>query len=467
MFRITPLLLSIAFLANAANPIRLHPANPHYFEFRGKPAILITSGEHYGAVLNLDFDYKRYLQTLAADRLNMTRVFVGAYREGPKAFSITANTLAPADDKFIAPWPRTGAKFDLKRWNNAYFTRLKNFMKEASARGIVVELTLFCPFYEDEMWNLSPLNAANNVNGVGAFTREQAYTLKDAAMQQVQDALVKKIVAELKDYDNLMYEIANEPYAHKLIPPEWERHIADVIAEAESKFPARQRHLITQNINNGSQKVPDPNPKVSVFNFHYSRPPRSVAMNWDLNRPIGNNETGFDGQADATYRVQAWEFILAGGALFNHLDYSFAPGKEDGTYAYPPNQPGGGSVALRKQYKILRDFTDSIDFIHMSPAPTLVKGAWALANQGKAYAIYLHHGTERKDRPRYFVDPTPRTTQLTLELPAANYDVDWIDTKSGKVAKQERQQHKGGTLQLASPEYTEDIALRIINRGGG
>ncbi len=61
--------------AAADEPIRLHPRNPHYFLFRGKPAVLITSGEHYGAVLNLDFDYVKYLDTLAADGLNLTRTF--------------------------------------------------------------------------------------------------------------------------------------------------------------------------------------------------------------------------------------------------------------------------------------------------------------------------------------------------------------------------------------------------------
>lgn len=29
--------------ASAANPIRLHPKNPHYFEFQGKATALITS----------------------------------------------------------------------------------------------------------------------------------------------------------------------------------------------------------------------------------------------------------------------------------------------------------------------------------------------------------------------------------------------------------------------------------------
>ncbi len=59
--------------ATAAAPRRLHPENPHYLLWRGKPTALITSGEHYGAVLNLDFDYAKYLTALARDRLNLTR----------------------------------------------------------------------------------------------------------------------------------------------------------------------------------------------------------------------------------------------------------------------------------------------------------------------------------------------------------------------------------------------------------
>jgi hypothetical protein len=78
---------ALTLLGVAANtapqsiPLRLHPQNPHYFEFRGKPTVLITSGEHYGAVLNLDFDYRKYLDTLAACGLNHTRTFAGAYCE--------------------------------------------------------------------------------------------------------------------------------------------------------------------------------------------------------------------------------------------------------------------------------------------------------------------------------------------------------------------------------------------------
>ena len=89
-----------------AKPMHLHPDNQRYFSFRGKPTILITSAEHYGAVLNLDFDYKIYLDELARNGLNYTRIFSGAYVEIPGAFNISNNTLAPKPDKFIAPWRR-------------------------------------------------------------------------------------------------------------------------------------------------------------------------------------------------------------------------------------------------------------------------------------------------------------------------------------------------------------------------
>ena len=65
----------IAAIALAAEPIHLHSQNPHYFEFRGKPTILVTSGEHYGAVLNLDFDMPPYLDELKSRGFNLTRTF--------------------------------------------------------------------------------------------------------------------------------------------------------------------------------------------------------------------------------------------------------------------------------------------------------------------------------------------------------------------------------------------------------
>src|ERR1700734_2150832 len=121
---LTTLLILLA-LPTTGEPISLHPDNPHYFLFRGKPTVLIASTEHYGAVLNGDFDAIPYLDELHARGLNLTRTFSGTYREVPGSFKIEKNTLAPTADRYIAPWTRIdapgasdgGNRFDLGRWN--------------------------------------------------------------------------------------------------------------------------------------------------------------------------------------------------------------------------------------------------------------------------------------------------------------------------------------------------------------
>lgn len=73
-----------ASTACGAEPLALNADNPHYFQFRGKPTILITSAEHYGAVLNSEFDYVRYLDELASCGLNHTPA---AQRYSPRRLS--------------------------------------------------------------------------------------------------------------------------------------------------------------------------------------------------------------------------------------------------------------------------------------------------------------------------------------------------------------------------------------------
>jgi hypothetical protein len=339
-------------------------------------------------------------------------------------------------------------------------------MREAEKRGIVVEVNLFCPYYEDSMWKVSPFNATNNTNGVGAMPRTEVLTMKHPEMVAIQDAMVRKIVAELGGFGNLYYEICNEPYFGG-VTLDWQRHIASVITEAEQKLPAR--HLISQNIANGSTKVDDPNPQVSIFNFHYSRPADSVALNSALGRVIGNNETGFDGRADSTYRIQGWEFLMAGGALYNNLDYSFTAGHERGDFGADAKTPGGGSAALRSQLRILRDFFDRSPFVDMTPAGGVIQsglpeGAWArvLTQPGKAYAIYVCQAGLTKDAAKHFtVDAGERQIRLAVDLPAGSYEAVWINTKDGRTDKRVRFTHTGGNKTLESPRYSEDVALRI------
>ena len=74
MIRLLPLLALLGCAAGTApdpredrRPLSLHPDNPRVFLWRGQPTLLIGSGEHYGAVLNLDFDYATYPRTGACD----------------------------------------------------------------------------------------------------------------------------------------------------------------------------------------------------------------------------------------------------------------------------------------------------------------------------------------------------------------------------------------------------------------
>ncbi len=441
----------------AVAPIRLHPDNPHYFLWRDRPTILITSGEHYGAVLNRQFDYKKYLQTLESLGFNLTRTFSGAYCEGVGNFKIQNNTLAPAEGQLICPWARSnepgyangGNKFDLTRWDPAYFERLRDFVGQAGERGVVVELVLFCPFYEEAMWKLSPMNIANNVNGIGTMTRTEAYTLKHPSLLAAQDAMVRRIVLELKDFDNLYYEICNEPYFGG-VTLEWQAHIAETITNAEADFGGK--HLIAQNIANKHQKITNPNPRVSIFNFHYAKPPNTVTDNYGLNRVIGDDETGFAGSEPKPYRLEGWDFVMAGGAVYDNLDYSFSVGHEDGTGEV--NAPGGGGAVLHKQLKILSDFINGLNFVKMTPNNAVIKGgvpekatARALAEMGRAYAIYINGGS---------------AAQLQVELPKGKYTAEWVNTKAGTIDKKETFDHPSGIRMLESPRYEDDIALRIL-----
>ena len=453
---------------------RLHPANPHYFEYAGKPTVLVTSGEHYGALMNLDFDYVKYFDELQSKGLNHTRVFAATYREVPGDFGITSNTLAPASDRFIAPWPRSdrpGArdglnKFDLTKWNPDYFDRLKKLLAEAESRAIIVELVLFCPYSNDSMWEVSPLNVANNINGVGDVSREQALTMTSADMIAAQEAVAQKTVLELRDVLNVYFEICHEPYALDLVSKDWQRNMAAVVAEADALSAAR--HIISENYANGSAAIVNHNPLVSLYNFHYSRPPESVGMNYELDLAIGNNETGFDGSADSTYRIQGWDFLFAGGALYNNLDYSFAVGHESGDLNFEGKSPGGGSAALRTQLGHLRRFFEDLPFIEMAPdsaamtSAPIDASARVFSAPGNTYALYLHRGrVDPNAKPRYVVDSESAPSSLGLELPAGRYSLTWTDPKTGAAFHESQLDHPGGTARMDSPAYSEDVALVI------
>ena len=142
--------------------------------------------------------------------------------------------------------------------------------------------------------------------------------------------------------------------------------------------------------------------------------------------------------------------MLAGGSLFNHLDYSFSVGKEDGTDVQPKS-PGGGSPALRRQFLTLSRQIHSLPFLRMRHDPeTVVQSPGAVAQtlslSGEAYLIYLEGRGP---------------VELVLALPAGSYKAEWIDPAAGTTSPLPPLAHKGGPLKLRSPEFAQDLALKI------
>lgn len=441
----------------AARPLSLNADNPRYFQFRGRPVVLITSGEHYGAVVNADFDFIPYLDVLQRHRFNLTRLFSGSQIEHVTWIPGLKynNPVAPRRGRAVLPWAQVatsaGPRFDLRRWNPRYFQRLRTFVREAGRRGIVVEVVLFSVYYNQANWLLSPLHPSNNVNSTPWVRYANAYHAPAQALVPYQTALARKLVQELNDFDNVYFEIINEPYlACRPVecPPidDWQRQIVSALVDEQRRVGSR--HLIAQNVPLGRVRAPDP--RISVYNFHYARPDE-VRQNLDLNRALVDDETGYLGPEPFRYRREAWRFMLSGGSGVSNLDWSFGPDHERGTLPQRRFTIGGGGAVLRRQLAVLKQFFERFQLIRLQPAdvvastePTSVRTA-ALSD-GTVYGIYVDGGT---------------TARLRLRLPPGSYQATWVDTKTGRTISDRHLDHDADELVLASPRYEIDIALAL------
>ena len=208
------------------------------------------------------------------------------------------------------------------------------------------------------------------------------------------------------------------------------------------------------NYANEYSVVRNPHPAVSVLNFHYCSPPAVVPLNWSLNRPICFDESG-SGHRTLERRREAWAFLLSGGAVYNNLDPSFAT--DDPTGSGRIEQPDGrfDGRELRRQLRQLREFMESLDFIHMQPDRSAVAipphpgGCYALVKPGESVAAYIY---------------SPRTEPragLLLDLPAARWQAEWLYPATGEWVPAQVIDHPGGAFSLTGPAFTHDIAVRI------
>jgi hypothetical protein len=165
--------------------------------------------------------------------------------------------------------------------------------------------------------------------------------------------------------------------------------------------------------------------------------------------------------------MEGWDFIVAGGALFNHLDYSFTAGHEDGTFVFPASQPGSGSPELRRQYCFLSQTIRSFDFIHMRPTNELVKANLPagvtiriLARSGQEYLVYIRTGVgdPKQNFKTGFADGE---LSMEMALPQQEFAAEWLDPKTGGSVQRGRVTQTAGSVRLPLPHFQEDIVLTL------
>lgn len=482
---------SAASPAESSSVLKVHPANPHYYLFRGRPTILITSAEHYGAVINMDFDYVRYLNALAANGLNYTRIWPGGCIEMVGEF-YPGNTVGPRPSRTILPWARSsvpscvygGNKYDLDRWNPDFFARLKDFVVKAGERGIVVEINFFNSQYS-QRWPLHPLYYENNIQGVGKCDFKDVQTLKYPDLVRRQSDYVRKVTEEVNAYDNVILEICDEPSnftPHAEAGP-WVGHLLQVVHDTEARLPVK--HLVAQMVEGpiGGPVDFSASPLLSIITGQYvwggeadseqMGGMKGLDYEYGHNKPIELNETPYypfqyqEGDPILDSRVEAWEFIVGGGAGFNHLNSRYTVEDPAG------NTPDNAQIlsALRN----LKDFIYSFDFIKMSADRSFVvsgvpQGVYSrgISEPGKQYALYLHHSriVPAPNLMYYIAMPGHyRGEALVLNLPGGTYKAEWVNPALGSVLNSATFVHQGGNRELSTPAYELDIALRIKRAG--
>ncbi|NOX53882.1 MAG: hypothetical protein GXP27_05480, partial [Planctomycetes bacterium] len=204
---------------NSADRIRPYAQNPRYWQYQGKPVMLL-GGSKTDHIFLLD-DLEAHLDEMQAVGANYVRCTM-SQREGKE---LKPHKLLP------------DGKFDLDQWNEQYWTRFSNCLKWCRERGIIIQIEVWDRFdYTDargmNFWQTSPWRPANNVN----YTYEQTgfqetykdhpykdkqpffhtvpgsnhYRKKYDLIRRYQERFVEKMLSYSLPYGNVLYCMNNE-----------------------------------------------------------------------------------------------------------------------------------------------------------------------------------------------------------------------------------------------------------------
>ena len=465
--------------------------------------MLIAATEHYGSVVNRRFDFTRYLAEAADKKQTLTRTFL-LFRELQSARNPYSPVKAESPD-FVTPYPRSGpgramdgeSKYDLDRWNDEYFERLHRFLSMASDFGIVAELTILSNTYSDKVWALNPLRDKNNLQGIGKVEWPEYTSLRDPLLVDRQIAYARKIIQETSGYDNVYYEICNEPggafpsHATRAEVDSWQQKIAGTIREELQKL--NRHHLVFgQNAFSYSPRFDQgfdesfSGTMLDAVNIHplpnLGFRGRTYQLGNFMSKELqladfrdfflatyGERKPNISDEDNCAsmyrdvvgwtiHRKRAWMAVICGGH-YNYIDFSIQVGLEAGTEE--------SRRYIRTWMKNLTEFIHSFDFIRAKPAPGWIATqpeplvAAALAVPGEDYVAYLADGRELAEAGAGKAISGP----IGFDLPPGNYYASFYSPVEGAYSPGVLVKG-GGRVTLEIPGFEQDLVLRVVRVAG-
>lgn len=467
------LALAVCFLcgmttARADQPVRVS-ANPHWLEFRGQPILPIGDSATQGWMESgADFDQRGYLDALAARGMNA--VLLWSY-VATSAEAQRADRRIGYDAPELSQWRGStdSRDVDLTAFNPAYFARLREFVRLAEQRGILVVLTVQDGWPKTKFAH-HPFNAAL---GNGPLTdRKQLIELADyddemansydpkwtwqQKNQHLQERFADKLCVELKDRSNVIFEMFNEgEWYDKDQRRRHEEHFLRFFRKrTTAPLMTNLDHIRTPNYE------PRRNPAVDILSLHslpwtghykmfvkeFQTEPTRVVFESEPVPAIGGWEPAQQGRPLTTpeiVRRTVWERALAGAGFVAQNDTSFA---------WNPKCGIAVQARLRDEtYDLLghaaRFFNQSgVAFWAMAPEGKLSSTGMCLAKPGVEYVAYA-----------------PTNAGFTMNLEAAkdkSLAVRWYDPRTGRF-RPSGIVSGGNAAQTFTPPFPGDAVLHL------
>jgi hypothetical protein len=247
-------------------PLSINPRNPRYFTDNSGKSIYLT-GSHTWAVMTdmwLEnkpchrMDYDGFIQMMEDYGHNFLRFWQYGMHIKNAPWSDVPTIFDPG------PFERTGPglandglpRFDLTKWNESYFKRMRERVIKAGQKGIYVSIMFFEAWAlkwanaDDDPWPYYPFNPSNNINSITddpVIENGRAwdiFSLKCPQILEVQKAYIRKVVDTVNDLDNVLYEICNE-VPNRKESMDWSEYLCAYTKEYEATKPKQHPVGIT------------------------------------------------------------------------------------------------------------------------------------------------------------------------------------------------------------------------------